>query len=449
MAFMSRLRDPLHLVRAYAGTVFTQGLLLGFGILTGIFTARILGPAGRGELAAVTVWPGALISLAALGINQAIVYYTGKKIYTVSQVFSASLIVGIVQGLAVLLVGAVVLPLSLHNYSHAVLISGFVLLAASPALMLSGYPGNILQGSGMMGLFNLTRLASVVTYVVGLALIWWLHRATIFNVVVAQVAGIAIAVVVGYTLLFAKLKPGFDWKPEVATALARFGFKAQITNLTNYFNQRVDQLIMSLFVKPTELGLYVVGVTLATSVTFFTQAAGIVTLTRGSSQRHGSTQSVIGTSFRISLVWLAFGCAVLFLAAPWLITTVFGVRFAGSIVACRILLPGMVAIGLNQVLYNGASALGKPALPAYAEGAGMVVTAVGLALLLPRWGYIGAAVVSTTAYFVALAVMLHLLRTRAGFDLKVLFGGKPPEVPIVPEPETANPTAGSEPPTLL
>jgi O-antigen/teichoic acid export membrane protein len=65
-------------------------------------------------------------------------------------------------------------------------------------------------------------------------------------------------------------------------------------------------------------------------------------------------------------------------------------------------------IGLNQVLYNGASALGRPGLPSCAEGASMAVTAIGLYVLVPRYGYIGAAIVSSVAYTFSFLLMLGL-----------------------------------------
>jgi O-antigen/teichoic acid export membrane protein len=95
-----------------------------------------------------------------------------------------------------------------------------------------------------------------------------------------------------------------------------------------------------------------------------------------------------------------------------LIRFAFGGLFDGSIVACRILLPGALVTGLNFVLYNAASAMGRPGLASYAEGAGVIVTAVGLCFLVPRYGYIGAAIVSSLAYTVSFLVMIvlaHLL----------------------------------------
>jgi O-antigen/teichoic acid export membrane protein len=193
--------------------------------------------------------------------------------------------------------------------------------------------------------------------------------------------------------------------------------------MANYFNQKIDQLVLSLFVPSRQLGLYAIAVTLSTAVTVFSQAVGIVTFSRGSSQESDDAKAMIGRSFRASLIWLLISCSALYIFAPFLIRLAYGAAFDGSIVACRILLPGALMIGLNQVLYNGASALGRPGLPSCAEGVSMAVTAIGLYLLVPRYGYIGAAIVSSVAYTISFLLMLGLAHCLLGLNVFDLFSG--------------------------
>jgi O-antigen/teichoic acid export membrane protein len=91
--------------------------------------------------------------------------------------------------------------------------------------------------------------------------------------------------------------------------------------------------------------------------------------------------------------------------------------------ACRILLPGSIALGLNQVLYAGARSLDDPALPSYSEGLATVLTCVGLYLLIPRFGFLGAAIASTLAYTSSLVFTLALFRRRLRFSWRELLRG--------------------------
>ena len=53
-------------------TIGAEFLLLVLGVVTGTILARVLGPVGRGELAAITLWPGILLTLGGLGIPHTI-----------------------------------------------------------------------------------------------------------------------------------------------------------------------------------------------------------------------------------------------------------------------------------------------------------------------------------------------------------------------------------------
>ena len=293
----------------------------------------------------------------------------------------------------------------------------------TPALILSGYPANLFQGQQDLLRFNLIRVAAPFIYFGGLAGLYFMHKASLNCVTFFQLAGYVATLMLGTVMAWRILRPQAEWNSSAIPRLLSFGCRSQATNLTSYFNQRIDQLILSLFVPPQQLGFYAVAVTLTMAVTVFPQAAGIVTFSKGSGQYSEDAKKTIGTSFRASLLWLLVFCSTLYALSPFLIRLVFGSAFDGSIVACRILLPGALMIGLNQVLYNGASALGRPGLPSYAEGMSMSVTAIGLYLLVPRYGYIGAAIVSSIAYTTSLILMLVLVHRLFGLSTQVLLLG--------------------------
>jgi O-antigen/teichoic acid export membrane protein len=407
-------------VKHYGSTTIGQGLLLGLGTLTGILAARMLGPSGRGEYAAIIIWPMAIVGLVALGINQAITFNVGRRAFTISEVVTAVTAICLVQGAVSVIVGLIAVHFALAKYSPTVQHLGSIFVLFTPVLILSGNPANLFQGLQDPLRFNIIRVAPALTYFVGLVGLYIAHRTNLTSVIFFQVLGYVITLVLGATMVWRILKPRWQWNRFTIPSLIHFGFRAQATNLTNYFNQRIDQLVLSLLVPPQQLGFYVVAVTLSTVVTVFPQAAGIVTFARGSSQHREDAKATIGHSFRASLIWLLICCSLLYMLCPILIRLVFGAAFSGSILACRILLPGALMIGLNQVLYNGASALGKPGLPSCAEGASMAVTAGGLYLLVPRYGYIGAAIVSSVAYTSSFLLMLGLAHKLLGLTFRDL-----------------------------
>jgi len=386
----------------------------------------MLGPHGRGELAAITLWPMAFVFIFSFGLNQAIVYHTGKKSYTASQIWTATCLVGVAQSVLVLGIGALLMPLLLHKYPADTRSLGLLFLFCAPALMFSGYPGNVFQGQNDLFRFNLLRMISPAIYAAGLVVLALLHKPSLKLILSIQGSAYLAALALGIVILYRTQHPTRSWDREAASGLLSYGVRTHLSNLTSYFNQRADQLVLSLLIPAQQLGLYAVAVTIAMGVSFFPVAAGMVTFSRGSGQSEADLRNTIVRSFRMSLVWLLLGCSGLFFTAPYLISILLGPRFEGSILACRLLLPGMVALGLNQVLYNGANAMGKPALPSYAEASGLIITTSGLLLFVARFGFIGAAVVSTIAYITSLVVMLALARQRMNINpTELLFGNGP------------------------
>jgi O-antigen/teichoic acid export membrane protein len=411
-----------HFAGGFGSTLLAQMVVLGLGTFTGIAAARLLGPQGRGELAALILWPSVLVMLFSLGINQAIVFHTGQNHQGISEVGTAAALIGLAQSLAVVLVGLLVIPLALHRYSPEVRHWAVIFLFSAPFLMFSGYPANLLQGKLDFRSFNAIRTIAPLCYALGLAILLLLRRADLRSVVAFQILGYVLALAGGCWILWRKVALRFSLQKQVVKSLLSFGWKTQVASVTSYINQRVDQLLLSLLVSPRELGLYVVAVTVSLALGFLPQASAIVTLAAGSNLPRADARAVIANSFRTSLVWLVAGCTALFVVAPGLITLVFGPGFAASGLACRILLPGSIALGLNQVLYEGARSMNDPALPSYSEGWAAVLTCVGLYLLLPRFGFLGAAIASTAAYTSSLAFTLALYRWRLRFPVRELFG---------------------------
>ena len=98
-------------------SVGVQALIVLMNMLTGIITARLLGPDGRGVYAAVTLWPPLLGMLATAGLTSAVVFRLRRQPEAVAEVSGAALLLGGLYALVMIVVGAVVLPAFMTRYS--------------------------------------------------------------------------------------------------------------------------------------------------------------------------------------------------------------------------------------------------------------------------------------------------------------------------------------------
>src|SRR6202030_2462068 len=76
-------------------TAATNIALAVLGMVSGILAARLLGPHGRGELAAIQTWPSFIASLAMLGMPEAVVYYSARAPSTAGRYLGSAVMVAL------------------------------------------------------------------------------------------------------------------------------------------------------------------------------------------------------------------------------------------------------------------------------------------------------------------------------------------------------------------
>ena len=395
--------------RALAGTLGVQFAILMCGTLTGLLAARMLGPSGRGELTAIIVWPSALSALLTLGMNQALVYRSGKNPAGAAIIFGTSLRIGSVQALLTVAVGAVLVYFTARHLGAMAYHSALIYLFGVPFYIVGGYPANIFQGIGKLKVFNWLRFLPVGLYAVALLFLFTAHLGSVRTIIVVQVVAFIVAAGIALLALRRAVPPPFPFEREELRGISRFALRAYAANCTGFLNQRVDQLILSLLVPNAQLGYYVVAVTLTGGLIFLPTALASIAVSRATQQHEVSAAALVRRSLFLTAVVFSVVCVAFYLALPWLLVLLFGRAFGPSVTAARILMPGIFMLGMAQVLYSGANALGRPEVPSYGEGTGLAVTAIGLFLAVPRYGYIGAAWVSTVAYALSPLVSTALL----------------------------------------
>ena len=402
--------------RKHWDTLGTQLLTAALGVVSGVLAPRLLGPVGRGELAAVTLWPLTLAFLAMLGMDRAAAYFAAKgrpaASFGISPVATTCFVVGLIQSLLVLAVGAFLIPAALRGYSvHAVWL-GLLFLASAPFVLLGQPLASLLLGHQDMRGYNLYRLIPPVTYSLAVLALFLRNLPSVSAIVVFELAGLVLAGLIVARLVRVRLQPAWRWDGRITAAMLKYGAKTQAGGASNFLNQRLDQLLMSLFLPPAQLGIYVVAVAFADGLWIIPRGIGYVTLADSANAEGHGAWRLAKRSILLTALCLVPSAATLWVLIPRLVPVLFGAQFAGAVLPCRILIPGSCAMGLATVLFEAARGMNHPEVPAYAEGVSLVVTAALLALLLKPYGIAGAALASSVAYTVTLGVAGWLLIQR-------------------------------------
>jgi O-antigen/teichoic acid export membrane protein len=213
-------------------------------------------------------------------------------------------------------------------------------------------------------------------------------------------------------------------RPRLDLALARRGFgygiRGHLGNLTPVDTMRLDVLAVTAMLGTRDAGLYAVAAAAAVVVRTHATALGMVAMpsVAGRADRAGQHR-VLASFARLTLATSLTAAAAVWLLAGPLVRLVYGREFAPAVPALRILVLGIVAASLRQVVGDGLRGLGAPLGATLAELASWVVGLAGLLVLIPLAGLNGAALAVSLSYLAALILVLALAR-RAGLRLREL-----------------------------
>ena len=260
-------------------TVGVQIAIQLIGLLTGILVARLLGPSGRGELAAIITWVYLLSYLGNLGLPVAYTYAAARAPHRTPELLGNGVLATFLQWPVLALLGMVVLPLVLHAYGTDVAdLAVLYLVWYVPLNLLTLYAIGIQQGLGHYTHFNAVRLCVPVTYLGGLALIQCTSNSC---VVAANLLSNFVALALALTLLVPVL-----WKGGAAagpwlrlTGLRsdlRYGVSAHLGSIQPFSGLRIDVVLLTLVCNAYELGIYVAALAAATIIKAQGAAIGMV-----------------------------------------------------------------------------------------------------------------------------------------------------------------------------
>lgn len=408
--------QPWTAKRAALITTGANLLMSVLGVFTGVVAARLLGPKGRGELAAIQAWPSALAALALLGTSEAVLYFCARAPLRRAQYLSAALLIGTVGALVFSLAGFFAMPRLLASQSPAVVWGARVFLLQIWMYLLIAMPTEVLRAGGNFVAWNILRICPMLLWM-GIFVAAWLTG-------VRRAVPLASAyIVVGWLLLGPAIvllrRNGFflalPRRREVAETL-EFGLPAVATFMPRLLNFRLDQILMAGLLPPAALGQYVVAVAWSGAGTPLIHGLSSVIVPKlaGRSGEGAAGPELLARAARLGTLVAALLAFALMVLAPIGIPFFFGLRFGESIRAAKILAIAGGVAGLNMVLSEGIRGMGRPASVLRAELAALVVTAGGLWLLLRPLGIYGAALVSLVAYAVTTCWLLFEARMVTG-----------------------------------
>ncbi|WP_238996582.1 lipopolysaccharide biosynthesis protein [Paenibacillus pinistramenti] len=371
-------------------TMFFSIFILVINMLTGVLTARFLGPTGRGEQTAMVNWSQFLAFCMTFGIPSALVYNAKKKEEQEGGLYATALVMGIGFGLAATAIGVIVLPFWLKSFNHDVILFAQWSMILCPIVVISQINNAILQVRDDYKRYNRLRYIVPLTTMLILAaliLTGTMNAHTSAAAYLLPAVPFYIAMTVRMLRIYGKqLKVSLDNFKRLFT----YGLGSYGNDLMGQVSYYIDQILIAGLLSPADLGLYAVAVSLAKMVNVFSNSIIVVLFPKASGLDKQEAVNITFRAFRISTAVTLLASLVLMLIAPYVLTLLYGPEFKEALTVFRLLLLQIAIGGGTMVLAQAFMALGKPKVVTLLQGLGLVLVVPMLFLLVPRYGLVGA-----------------------------------------------------------
>jgi len=391
-------------------TMGTQGLILCANLGTGVIMARLLGPHGRGEFAAVSIWPQLLAMMATAGLNGAIVFRMRRNTAESGAVVGAALLAGgafsvLAAAAGVFLIGGLLAqyPAPVVLFAQLCLVS--VLVNSVSLIIKQSY-----TGAGQYGLSNFTNLLPQVLQLVVLICFWLFGTLTPQNAVLSLLGTGLVALLFVLPGFVRRLRPRLRGAWRELPALLSYSGRGSLNDVVFTAAFFLDRLVLIPLLSPAQLGLYAVAFSFSRIIQLAQTAVMSVFLSHLSDRDSQEGKRLHDLALRFLLAGMFVACVGLWIVGEWLLTFAFGAEFAAANWIFRLLVIEAAISVLGQVTVQLFLAHDRPGVVSTLQVATLGLSLLCLLILVPQFGAIGAAaalLIAGVARWLALIVAIR------------------------------------------
>lgn len=364
------------------------------GLAASIVTARALGPAGRGEYFLIVTVSALIVQVGSLGLASSNTYLVARDAGLLRRLTDNSVIVSLVTG-----VGLASIAVLFLRFGPAVSVSLSLLLPVvvlAPVSLFYLLGSNLLVGVGQIVRYNTIEAVATVVVTVSIV-VAAIGQGTPLAVIVGSTVGWVVATAILVTALIGRRisLPRFD---AITFRLGlRFALKAYLVTMLGAAALRLNVFVLQFLSGSTQVGYFAVASQVAESLGLFPVSVALVLFPK-LIRNAGQSWSLTVRSMLLVGSVLGLACLAIALVADPLVRLAFGAQFAPSADTLRLLLPGVVALGMLTVVSQFLGAAGIPLALVGAWAGALVLVALLGAILIPGAAASGAALALSLTY---------------------------------------------------
>ncbi|HEY9865299.1 MAG TPA: oligosaccharide flippase family protein [Candidatus Obscuribacterales bacterium] len=347
--------------QAWLGTFAVNSLILLCNIVTGVLTARLLLPEGRGILAVIVFWPEVASQIGLWHIDLSIAQRASQEDADVDRITITGIY--LVAGLATItiFIAYFLLPYLLGTErSQWLPLARYYLIAFVPFNFLGLSLLELNRAKQQFTYYNLLRLSTYIIYLIGVLILWNLDQVSIINLIVLKWFSTFFTTLIRFlpSIHLLSLKPSF----KEAQELLKIGSRFKVGSIFEQISSRMDQLVVNTFLTNQEIGLYAVALTYAQSgLSILTASFNVIIFPKLARLKEISQQkSLLSKGLRYNMIVTFMGSIPLIFGSFLLIPFLFGQDFNSAVIPAIGLCIVAIPMSIRQVIRASLNAMNQP-----------------------------------------------------------------------------------------
>lgn len=299
---------------------------------------------------------------------------------------------------------------------HLIIPAGFsvwiIVLALLNGFMQTHY--NLLLGFNRIKTYNIVYIIQIVVFIAVFSFLMLIQKQySVLSYVLATMISWAVSALSGFFALIRNMKEfSFRRWNEMVKDIFYYGSMTQSARILHLGNKRFSYYLLRIFEGFASLGLFSAAVQLTEGLQLAGQSISLVQFSSISNSRdHDYSKNLTIKSMKFSLSLTFIGVTILLCIPSHVYALIFGRGFGEIRWILLALSPGVLALAASGIFSHYFSGIGNPKINLHANMTGFVVMLFFAFILIPVYGYMGAAV-TASLNFLASAIHQYVVFRR-------------------------------------
>ncbi|WEK68611.1 MAG: polysaccharide biosynthesis C-terminal domain-containing protein [Candidatus Chryseobacterium colombiense] len=383
-------------------------LILSFGLV--IFSTNMWGSEGKGTISIVIANAAIVSFFSSIFAGSSTSYFASK--FKTEQILVYSYIWSVGMGILIPVI-----------FSFADVESKYLLylIGISVFSALLSVNVNLFIGKQNIRLFNAYTVLQQLVHILFIGIfIYILNLKNVSAYFGAQICCLALLFLTSFFQVIRKCKISeISLSKKVFASMFEYGWKTQLSAFIQFLNYRLSFYFLEYFDGIASVGIFSIGITFSEAIWTITRSIAVILYSEVVNSK-SREESILKTksSLKLSLILMLIFLLGIIIIPGWVYEMIFGKAFRGTKEIMLLLSPGILAIAVSDMIGYYFSGIKELKILNVKSIVGLVITVAFSFFLIPKYGILGACIVTTLSYSVSALLLFLKFYRSTDFNIR-------------------------------